>query len=76
MYVMKSLVLTLRLDPELEKQLTEAARRSGQTRSDFAREALRRHLAISEFESLRRQIMPLAEAQGYLTDEDIFRDVS
>jgi hypothetical protein len=24
----------------------------------------------------RRRIMPLAEAAGYLTDEDVFRDVS
>jgi hypothetical protein len=46
------------------------------TRSEFVREALRRQLALSEFEGLRRRIMPFAEAQGYLTDEDVFRDVS
>ena len=27
-------------------------------------------------EEARRQILPFAEAQGYLTDEDVFRDVS
>jgi hypothetical protein len=46
------------------------------TRSEFVREALRRQLALSQFEGLRRRIMPFAEAQGYLTDEDVFRDVS
>jgi hypothetical protein len=33
-------------------------------------------LAVAQFEDLRRRIMPFAEAQGYLTDEDVFRDVS
>lgn len=28
------------------------------------------------FERLRKRTLPLAEARGYLTDEDIFRDVS
>jgi len=40
------------------------------------RDAVRRQLALAEFEDLRRRIMPLAEARGYLTDEGIFRDVS
>jgi hypothetical protein len=31
---------------------------------------------ISRFETLRRRIMPFAEARGYLTDEEVFRDVS
>ena len=39
-------------------------------------DALRRQLAVAQFEDLRRRIMPFAEAQGYLTDEDVFRDVS
>jgi hypothetical protein len=30
---------------------------------------------LMEFESLRRRMMPFAEARGYLTDEDVFRDV-
>jgi len=40
------------------------------------REAVRRQLALVQFQELRRRIMPLAEARGYLTDEDVFRDVS
>lgn len=73
---MKTTVMTIRLDPELERRLERAARLSGQSRSEFVREALRRQLALSQFESLRRRIMPFAEARGYLTDEDVFRDVS
>lgn len=40
------------------------------------RDALRRQLALAQLSDLRRRIMPFAEAQGYLTDEDVFRDVS
>ncbi len=73
---MKSSALTIRLDPDLERRLSRAAKRSGRTRSEFVREALRRQLAIAQLEDLRRRIMPFAEAQGYLTDEDVFRDLS
>lgn len=73
---MKTTTLTFRLDEDLDKLLLKAARKSGKNRSEIAREALRRQLRISQFETLRRRIMPFAEARGYLTDEDVFRDVS
>lgn len=73
---MKTSALTIRLDPTLERQLARAARRTGRSRSELVRDALRRQLALAQFEDLRRRIMPLAEARGYLTDEDVFRDVS
>jgi predicted transcriptional regulator len=76
MYDMKSSALTIRLDPDLDRQLARQAQRTGRSRSAVARDALRRQLALAQFEDLRRRIMPLAEARGYLTDEDVFRDVS
>lgn len=68
--------ITIRLDDTLERRLDHICTRSGKTRSEIVREALRRQLALMQFEQLRERIMPFAEAQGYLTDEDIFRDVS
>jgi predicted transcriptional regulator len=76
MYDMKTSPITVRLDPDLEDRLDRAAKRSGRSRSDYVRDALRRQLALTEFEELRRTITPFAEARGYLTDEDVFRDVS
>ena len=73
---MKTSALTIRLDPELERQIDRAAKRSGRTRSEFVRKALRRQLALDAFDDIRRRTMPFAEAAGYLTDEDVFRDVS
>ena len=73
---MKTSALTIRLDPELEAQLDRLAKRSGRSRSEIVREALRRQLTVAQFEELRKRVMPFAEAAGYLTDEDVFRDVS
>ena len=68
--------ITIRLNPELGKLLSRLARETGRTRSEIVREALRRQLSIFRFEQLRRQALPFAEARGYLTDEDVTRDVS
>jgi hypothetical protein len=40
------------------------------------RDALRRQLALSRYEDLRRRVMPLSEVRGYLVDDDVIRDVS
>ena len=68
--------LTVRIDDQTEERLEELARRSGRSRSDIVRDALRRQLALESFELLRRQVLPFAEAHGYLVDEDVFRDLS
>ncbi len=71
-----SLSITIRLDDSLKKALRREARRSGQSQSEIVRDALRRRFALREFESLRKRMMPFAEAAGYFTDEDVFRDIS
>jgi predicted transcriptional regulator len=73
---MKTASLTIRLDKELERLLSKASKRSGKNRSEIARDALRRQLRLEQFEELRKRIMPFAEARGYLTDEDIFSEIS
>ncbi|MBI4230616.1 MAG: ribbon-helix-helix protein, CopG family [Planctomycetes bacterium] len=72
---MKS-TLAIRLDRDLDRRLSQMAKRTGRTRSDLAREALRRQMALLQFEQLRHRTLPFAEARGYLTDEDVLRDVS
>lgn len=68
--------LTIRLDDKLERELARLAKRIGRTKSEVAREALRRQLYSQRFRALRRRAIPYAAAAGYLTDEDVFRDVS
>lgn len=74
-FAMKSTV-TVRLDNDLDRQLAEASEALGRSRSDIVRDALRRQLSVLRFEKLREQIMPFAEARGYLTDDDVFDAVS
>jgi predicted transcriptional regulator len=71
-----SATLTIRLDEDLQRELDRLCAETGRTRSEVVREALRRQLALLRFERLRRKVMPLAEARGYLTDEDILGRIS
>jgi predicted transcriptional regulator len=68
--------VTVRLDDDLERTLDEVCERSGRSRAEIIEDALRRQLSLFRFEELRRKTLPFAEARGYLTDEDVFRDVS
>ncbi len=57
--------------------IQEAARRQEHKAvSDIVRDSLRRHVAVQQFRSLRRKILPFAEAHGLVTDEDVFRALS
>lgn len=73
---MKNAAVTIRLDPKLQRQLDRLCRQLGRSRSDVVRDAVRRQVALLRFEQTRRSLLPLAEAQGILTDEDVFRIVS
>ena len=68
--------LTIRLDDELEKDLDQLAKNQHRTKSDLAREMLRRRIAVERFREVRCEALPLAEAAGYVSDEDVFRDIS
>ncbi|MBX3134305.1 MAG: ribbon-helix-helix protein, CopG family [Gemmatimonadaceae bacterium] len=72
---MKTSTVTIRLDAKLERELTRLAKKLGRSRSDLVRDALRRQLALARFEQARRALLPLAEAQGIVTDEDVFADL-
>lgn len=73
---MKNTSVTIRLDPKLQRDLDRLSRQLGRSRSDLVRDALRRQLSLLRFEQARRELLPLAEARGVLTDEDVFAEVS
>jgi hypothetical protein len=68
--------IAVRLDRDTDRLLRRVAKLSGRSRSDIVRDALRRQLAIDLFEQTRRRVAPFAEAEGLLTDGDIFKIVS
>jgi predicted transcriptional regulator len=73
---MKTELITIRLDHELNLLLTRISQSTGKNKSDIIRQALVRQLRIDQFEEIRRQVLPFAEARGLLIDEDIFSQVS
>ena len=73
---MKTATVTIRLDAKLQRDLDRLSRQLGRSRSDLVRDAVRRQIALLRFDQARRTLLPLAEAQGILTDEDVFKIVS
>ena len=73
---MKNTTLTIRIDKELDDLLTKASKMSGKNKSEIARQALKRQLRLEQFDELRKRIMPFAETRGYLTDDDVFSQIS
>jgi predicted transcriptional regulator len=73
---MKAPTITIRLDAKTRRELARLSRELGRSRSDIVRDAVRRQIALLRFERARRAMLPLAEAQGILTDEDVFSIVS
>ncbi len=73
-YTMSS--LTVRIPDPLRRELEKLSRKEKRPVSDLVRESLRRYVAGQRFRALRKKTLPFAEAQGLLTDEDVFRVVS
>ena len=76
MYHMNMNTLTVRIPDELRADLQEISSRQSVPVSDLVRESIRRYVAIERFRALRKRTLPFAEAQGLLTDEDVFRAIS
>ena len=68
--------LTVRLTDKEAKDLTAICKLSGKTRSEVVREALRGTIFRERLDAVRAIAIPRAREIGWLTEEDIFRDVS
>lgn len=68
--------LTVRVPDTLKRQVERFSKQRGQTAGDVVRESLKRYMAVEQFQALRRKTLPFAEAQGFLTDEDVFKALS
>ena len=65
--------ITLRVPDELDRALDRQSSALGVSKSDLAREALRRYLRVAEFRALRKSLVPTAQSRGINTDEDVFK---
>ena len=68
--------VAISLPTDLSIRLDAVAAEEGTSRSEIVRDALRRYLALRQFQQVREAVIPFAEAAGVLTDEDVFRLMS
>ena len=68
--------LTIRIPKTLREELKALSARQQRPTSEVVRDSLRRYIAAEKFRRLRGKTLPFAEAQGFLTDEDVFEAIS
>ncbi len=68
--------ITLRLPEKLEKDLDKVVKAEKSSKSDVIRDAIERYIALKRFQQLRKKVLPFAEAEGLVTDEDVFKAIS
>jgi len=68
--------LTVRIPTDLRSELRDISQEQRKPVSDLVRESIRRYVAIERFRALRKKALPFAEAQGFITDDDVFKAIS
>ncbi|MCG2680925.1 MAG: ribbon-helix-helix domain-containing protein [Kiritimatiellae bacterium] len=68
--------LTVRIPTDLRSELRNISQEQRKPVSDLVRESIRRYVVIEKFRALRKKVLPFAEAQGFITDEDVFKAIS
>jgi predicted transcriptional regulator len=76
MSYMKDSAVTIRLPRELRRQLQSLSKAQSRPVSDLVRESIQRYVSIQKYHALRRSVLPFAEAEGLLIDEDVFSRIS
>jgi len=69
-------VLSISLPEKLAKELDALAKEIGRNKSDIVRESVSLYLWEARFKRLKKQLKSQAKKAGFLTEEDIFREMS
>lgn len=64
------------IDDDLARDVEDYCRNVGREPEEFVCDSLRQYLAIHQFQQIHAEMVSDAETEGYVTDEDVFRDVS
>jgi predicted transcriptional regulator len=68
--------ITIKLPDKLEKELEAVMKAEKTSKDKIIKDALIRYLSVKQFQLLRKKVLPFAESQGLLTDEDVFKAIS
>jgi metal-responsive CopG/Arc/MetJ family transcriptional regulator len=68
--------ITIRLPEKLQRDLEKVVKTEKTSKSDVIRDALERYVALKRFQQLRKKVLPFAEAEGLISDDDVFKAIS
>lgn len=68
--------ITIRLPKDLRTGLERLSRSEAIPISDLVRKSIQHYITLHHFRALRNKVLPFAEAQGLLTDEEVFKALS
>ena len=68
-------IITIRIPDELDIELIRISKEQDRPVSSLVRDSLKRYIRIYRFRQLREKLLPFAESQGLLTDEDIYEKI-
>jgi hypothetical protein len=68
--------ITVFVPSELKVALEQLTRSEGDSPDELVGEAIKQYLFVRRFRTLRDRMMPKAQAQGIVTDQDVFDRVS
>lgn len=68
-------IITIRIPDELDIELIRISKEQDRPVSSLVRDSLKQYIKIYRFRRLREKLMPFAEAQGLLTDEEIYEKI-
>lgn len=68
--------ITIRLSEKLQRNLDKVVKAERLSKSDVIRDAIERYISLKRFQQLRKKVLPFAEAEGLVADEDVFKAIS
>jgi len=68
--------VSFRLPPELRREFDRFCETHRRPAGEVLRAALKRYMQAEELRRLRQNLRPHAAAQGFVSDEDLFEQVS
>jgi len=69
-------VLSISLPEKVARELDRFAKNQGRNKSDVVKESISIYLWESRFEGARKSLTARAKKKGFVTDEDIYKEVS
>ncbi len=68
--------ITVTLPEDVKRALDELARQEGIAPDEVVGRAVKQHLFLRQFRSLRERMSAKAQSQGLVTDQDVFDRIS